>query len=92
MNQNTALLDDEIFQIHIDETLIPYMVGAATRLSYIERNFTLEVVGPSFRVTAKRPSDQPAIVRKINHALYREKVQAESAPLRARFLELLSHR
>jgi len=68
------------------------MADVATRLSYVEQDFSLEVVGSDFRVTAATPVVREVIARKINHALYREKIRAESAPLRARFLDLMAQR
>ncbi|MEX0407313.1 hypothetical protein ABGN05_16770 [Aquibium sp. LZ166] len=85
-------MSDESFEVGIDRLFERYMADVALRLGYVEQTFSLDVVGSSFLVTAKRPADQPAIMRKINHALYREKVRADSEPLRARFLELLSQK
>lgn len=92
MHQDNAAKDDESFLIPVELRFVPYMADALARLSYTARSFALDVVGSSFRVTARRPANKPTIIRKINHALYREKVRAESGPLRARFLELLSQR
>ena len=80
------------FEIEIEPLFAPYMADAAVRLGYVERDFSLVVAGSSFRVTAENLVDRALIARKINHALYREKVRAESASLRARFLDLMTQR
>jgi hypothetical protein len=80
------------FGMEVEPLFVPYMAGAAVRLAYVERDFSLVVAGSAFRVTAATQVDRAAIVRKINHALYREKIRTESAPLRARFLDLMAQR
>lgn len=80
------------FEVGVDPLFAPFMADAAARLGYVEQDFLLEIVGSNFRVTAATPVDRAAIARKINHALYREKIRAESAPLRARFLDLMAQR
>ncbi|MFI0847754.1 hypothetical protein [Mesorhizobium sp. IMUNJ 23232] len=80
------------FVIDVEPLFAPYMADAAVRLGYVERDFALVVAGSSFRVTTSTPVDRAAIARKINHALYREKIRVESAPLRARFLDLMAQR
>lgn len=92
MGAQTASSGPVEFEIEIEPLFAPYMADAAVRLGYVERDFSLMVTGSSFRVTAASPVDRAAIARKINHALYREKIRAESAPLRARFLDLMAQR
>lgn len=78
------------FEIEVEPVFVPYMADAAVRLGYLERDFSLVVAGSTFRVAAATQVDRAVIARKINHALYREKTRAESAPLRARFLDLMA--
>lgn len=92
MGPQTASGGTVRFKIEVEPSFAPYMADVAARLSYVEQVFSLKVVGSNFRVTAATPVDREAIGRKINHALYREKIRAESAPLRARFLDLLAQR
>ena len=92
MKGDSHTAGEECFDVRFDRSFEPYMADVACRLGYLERSFSLEVAGSLFRVRAEQPADQASIIRKINHALYREKVRVDSEPLRARFLELLSQR
>lgn len=92
MGAQTASGGTVRFKIEVEPSFAPYMADAAARLSYVEQDFSLEVVGSDLLVTAATPVAREAIVRKIHHALYREKIRVESAPLRARFLDLMAQR
>lgn len=87
-----TLTAGESFDIEVGSGLAPYVEATALRLGYAEQSFSVQTDGLRFRVTARAPVDREAIERKIAHALYREKIRVESAPLRTRFLELLSQR
>nr|WP_295463851.1 hypothetical protein [Mesorhizobium sp.] len=87
-----TLTAGESLDIEVGSGLAPYVEATALRLGYAEQLFSVQTDGSRFRVTARAPFDREAIERRIAHALYREKIRVESAPLRARFLELLSQR
>ena len=87
-----TLTAGESFEIEVGSGFVPYVEATALRLGYTEQAFSVLADGSRFRVTARAPLDREAIERKIAHALYREKIRTESAPLRARFLELISQR
>lgn len=78
-----------VFYIDVAPSLAEYLEPAAARLSYMEDAFSLEIEQCRVKASVKTEVTKGEVERKLNHALYREKIRSESAELRGRFLQMM---
>lgn len=65
-----------------------YVDSAVMRLSYLRSQWSFVVCDGIIEVHAKAPPED--VVREVMHAIYREKIYAETLPLRRELLTMLT--
>lgn len=78
--------------VPVEEPFRPHIASVVTRLRYLfpELRFKAEVEGIS--VTGDVGARADALAREIQYALYREKIYAETLPMRQALVETVTRR
>ena len=67
-----------------------YVVAAVTRLSYLMSNITFAVEAERIVYASEQEIECAKLEREIAHALYREKIYAETLEMRRSLIEALT--
>lgn len=76
--------------ITIDPVLLPYLGSALARMRYLYPDIEFVVKGNVVEVAGKANRPSAAAERDVLYALYREKIYAETLPLRRALIEAVT--
>ena len=78
------------FEMRIENSLIPHVEGAIGRLAHIYAEAKFHYDSDSQLLICSNLEPTLDSKKSVSHALYREKIYAETLPLRMKLLNLLS--
>ena len=78
--------------IPVEEAFRPYLDAALTRLRYLYPNVTFTPSATGIDAVGHSDTDSEALVRDVQHALYREKIYAETLPMRRALVDTVTRR
>jgi hypothetical protein len=87
--QAAATITDTI--VSVDEPFLPFVESALARLRYLYPDARFDLREGGIRIAAARHGVE-AIARDVSFLLYREKIYAETLPLRRALVEAVTQR
>lgn len=78
--------------IPVEVPFRPHIASAVTRLRYLFPALRFEVAADGISVTGEVGARSDALAREIQYALYREKIYAETLPMRQALVETVTRR
>ena len=75
----------------VAEVFEPYVASALVRLGYLYPDARFVPVANGIEITTDG-ADHDVLAREVQYALYREKIYAETLPLRQSLIDAVTHR
>ena len=76
--------------IPVPASFRPYLDAAVVRLGYLKPMLQFAGSDEGIRVSGASPAERDELTRDVMHVLYREKIYAETLPMRRRLVEALT--
>ena len=76
--------------VPIAPVMLPYIEPVLARLRYLHPNVQFELAGKAIEIACPPDTPTAEIQRDVQYALYREKIYAETLPLRRALIEAVT--
>ncbi len=78
--------------VEVAERFRPYTDAALARLQYLYPKINFVLIADGIEVSGNIDIPSETLSREIHYALYREKIYAETLPMRRALIEAVTHR
>lgn len=78
--------------VPVGSALLSHVEPALTRLRYIHPSIAFAATPSGIEVSAETAFDAEVLTKDVNYALYRERIYAETLPLRRSLIEAVTRR